>query len=492
LLKVIPTAIHNIAWHPHKGVGPPQINEEENMKVKRWRLSTAFAVLALIVSACSGSAASPTGPVAITWFVGLGTGTDAETQVPVQQAIVDEWNAAHPEIQVTLEVVPNPSAKDTLLTENAAGNPPDVVGPAGVAGSNGFYGNWLDLTDLIAESNYDLSQFPEAAVKSFNVGGQGQLGLPFATFPSMMYFVPSLFEEAGLNLPPTAYDEKYTMPDGSKVDWSWDTVREIGMLLTVDSAGKNATEAGFNPNNIVQYGYGQPWNGAPEWGSWFKAGQFLGSDGKTLSVPDGWVDAWTWTHDGIFKDHFIPSGDVIAQKEWGEGNAFPTGKIAMGMSYLWYTCCLGDVVKTDWNIAPAPSYKGTVSPDMNADTFRISKGSKHPKEAFTFMTYLLGEASARLLDIYGGMPAREADQAAFFATKDAQFTQGVHWDIAKESYNRVSSPSAEAFIPNYLKARDYIYADFTAALQKDAMMDVASYVSGTFLPALQAIADEKP
>ena len=54
------------------------------MKVKRWRLSTAFAVLALIVSACSGSAASPTGPVAITWFVGLGTGTDAETQVPVQ------------------------------------------------------------------------------------------------------------------------------------------------------------------------------------------------------------------------------------------------------------------------------------------------------------------------------------------------------------------------------------------------------------------------
>ena len=83
--------------------------------------------------------------------MGLGTGTDAETQVPVQQAVVDEWNAAHPEIQVTLEVVPNPSAKDTLLTENAAGNPPDVVGPAGVAGSNGFYGNWLDLTDLIAE-----------------------------------------------------------------------------------------------------------------------------------------------------------------------------------------------------------------------------------------------------------------------------------------------------------------------------------------------------
>ena len=61
--------------------------------------------------------------------------------------------------------------------------------------------------------------------------------------------------------------------------------------------------------------------------------------------------------------------------------------------------------------------------------------------------------------------------------------------IAKESYKRAGAYSAEAYIPNYLKARDYIYNDFSVKLQKDATMDVASYVSGTFLPALQAIAD---
>jgi len=105
------------------------------------------------------------------------------------------------------------------------------------------------------------------------------------------------------------------------------------------------------------------------------------------------------------------------------------------------------------------------------------------------MTYLLGEASAELLVIYGGMPAREADQDAFFATLDERFPQGVNWDIAKASYANASSPSAEAYIPNYLKAREYIYSDFTPRLTK-ASMNVSDYVTNTFLPALQAIADE--
>ena len=330
-------------------------------------------------------------PVEIKWFCCLGTGDNMDYQVPVEQQVVDDWNAAHPEIHVTLEVVPNVSAKDTLLTENAAGNPPDVVGPAGVAGSNGFYGQWLDLAPLIEESGYDLSQFPEAAVQAFAVGGQGQLGLPFATYPSMIYFRPSLFEEAGLAMPPTAYGEPYVMPDGSEVDWSWDTITEIGKILTVDANGNDATSADFDPENIVQYGFHQPWNGAPEWGTWFKAGQLLQPDGTTLAIPEGWTEAWQWMHDSVFVHHIQPSYDVTAAAEWGEQNAFPTGKIAMALSYTWYTCCLGDAIAGDWNIAPVPSWNGAVSPDLNADTFRISAGSKHPAEAFQFMTYLIGE-----------------------------------------------------------------------------------------------------
>ena len=109
--------------------------------------------------------------------------------------------------------------------------------------------------------------------------------------------------------------------------------------------------------------------------------------------------------------------------------------------------------------------------------------------AFKFMTYLLGEAAPQLLVIYGGMPAREADIDAFFAELDKKFPQGVNWDIAKATYADASTPSAEAYLPNYLKAREYIFSDFTKKLMKEAF-DVSSYVTNTFLPTLQAIADE--
>ena len=96
------------------------------------RLVTGLAALAMVAGALPAATVAAD-PVEIKWFCCLGTGDNMDYQVPVEQQVVDDWNAAHPEIHVTLEVVPNVSAKDTLLTENAAGNPPDVVGPAGVA-----------------------------------------------------------------------------------------------------------------------------------------------------------------------------------------------------------------------------------------------------------------------------------------------------------------------------------------------------------------------
>ena len=94
-----------------------------------------------------------------------------------------------------------------MSVEIAGGNAPDIVGPVGVSGSEAFHGQWLDLTDLIAENNYDLSQFSQGSVEFYNVGGEGQAGLPFAIYPSMLYYHRDAFDEAGLEYPPHAYGE---------------------------------------------------------------------------------------------------------------------------------------------------------------------------------------------------------------------------------------------------------------------------------------------
>src|SRR5262249_21709608 len=143
---------------------------------------------------------------------------------------------------------------DGVGTEIASGNGPDIVGPVGIGGANAFHGQWLDLGPLIQKNSYDLSGFPPDAVKTYKLD-EGQVGIPFAIYPSVVFYSKSLFEEAGLKEPPHKYGDKYTMPDGSQVDWTYDTITQIAKILTVDKNGKDATDPAFDANNIVQWGF---------------------------------------------------------------------------------------------------------------------------------------------------------------------------------------------------------------------------------------------
>ena len=84
----------------------------------------------------------------------------------------------------------------------------------------------------------------------------------------------------------------YTMPDGSTVPWDYDTVRKIAKILTVDKNGKDATEAGFDPENIVQWGFEPQRDDLRQTGAYWKAGTFVAADGKTVQIPEAWAAAW--------------------------------------------------------------------------------------------------------------------------------------------------------------------------------------------------------
>ena len=120
----------------------------------------------------------------------------------------------------------------------------------------------------------------------------------------------------------------------------------------------------------------------------------------------------------------------------------------MSENFLWTTYGVADAGE-DWDLAAIPAYGGATTSPLNADTFRILADSKHPEEAFTVLTYLLGEASDDLLAVYGGMPARTADQDAFFETLASQFPQVVDWQVAKDSVAYADNPNFEAYMPAY-------------------------------------------
>jgi multiple sugar transport system substrate-binding protein len=438
------------------------------------RLGAILAVMALTVTACGGTttpsgstgvgeSAGPTTAaseaagevVEIRWFCCLGGG-DAPEQVEVEQQVADDFNATHPGIRLTFEAVPYAAARDALATQIGSGNGPDIVGPVGIGGAEAFHGQWLDLQPLIDSTGYDMSQFPESTVSLYNVGGEGQLGIPFAVYPSALFYKAGLFEEAGLAEPPHDWNSTYTMPDGTTVPWDYDAARQLGLLLTVDENGLDATQDGFDPEKIVQWGFEPQRDDLRQVGAYWTAGSLVADDGSTVQIPESWATAWHWFYDAIWTDHFAMTGPQFQSTEINpNGYPFFTGQVAMSENYLWSTYGVADA-GDDWNLAATPSYQGQTTAAFNADTFRILKDTKHPDEAFEVLTYLLGDASGTLLETYGGMPARPTEQDAYFETISANYTQTIDWDVAKAGVNFADVPNFESFVPAYNQTLDLL------------------------------------
>ena len=402
---------------------------------------------------------APTEKVQVRWFVGLGAGSDEGTFAP-QKAVVEEYNASQDEYELLLEIVDNDVAYDTLATQIAAGNAPDIVGPIGIRGRDSFKGAWLDVQPLIDKYSYDLSDYDPALVKFYLVKEEGQLGIPFGIFPSFILYNKDLFDEAGLNYPPDAYGKKYVMPDGSEVEWNMDTLRTISMMLTFDGNGKDATDAAFDNTKIEQFGFMNQFTDPRGIGTFFGSGSLVAEDGKTAQIPDAWNAAWKWTYDGWWKDYFIPNGPYGgADFLQGPGGPFSSGNLAMIHIHTWYVApwALGEV-KFDWNLAATPSYNGKVTSKMHADTFCIPKGSKNPDAAFKVLTYMLSEeAAGKLLAIYGGMPARLSLQGDYFNTyTEANFPtkDDINWDIVKAGMAFADNPNHESWMPAFQETTD--------------------------------------
>ena len=466
------------------------------------RLGAVLVTLGLVLAACGGTTSSGSGApsgsagsgekVTIRWFCCLGTGDD-EIQQPVERQVVEDFNASHPNINLVLDIVDYDSAFDTMSVQVAGGNAPDIVGPVGVSGSEGFHGQWLDLTDLIESTGYDLSQFSQGSVEFYNVGGEGQAGLPFAIYPSMLYYHRDMFDEAGLEYPPQAYGDPYVL-DGQEVEWNMDTMWELAKRLTVDVNGNTPDDPGFDPKKVEQYGYEPTFQDLRAIGSYYGAGSLVADDETTAQLPDPWRQAWIDLYEQTFTNHTVMTEALRDAAEFGNENPFQANRAAMGLTHLWYQCCAspaddaGNPIDPDWDIAVVPSYNGTTTANFNADTFRIWKDTEHPEEAFEVLTYLLGEASQDLLGIYGGMPARIADQDAFFAGLDEKWTQGVNWQVAIDGVEFADNPNFEAWMPNYQKSFAAIVSELSV-LRTKPDLDVEAEID-KFMNKLQGIFDE--
>ena len=150
------------------------------------------------------SVPGPNGGQIIRWFVGLGAGGQPQ-QIQVQTDFVNKFNndpANKDKAYISLEIYDNKVAANILKTQIAAGNSPDIIGPVGVEGLNLFADQLVDPQPLIDSTGFDMTKFDPALVDFFKIGKGGTtIGVPFATYPSMLWYNKKLFDEAKLDYP---------------------------------------------------------------------------------------------------------------------------------------------------------------------------------------------------------------------------------------------------------------------------------------------------
>ena len=197
-------------------------------------------------------------------------------------------------------------ARDTLAVQLASGNRTDIVGPVGIGGANAFHGQWLDLQPLIDKNHYDMTQLPGEHRRA--VQRRRARARPGSRSPSTRR--RSSTRRACSRRPAspsrrTSGTAPTRCPTARPSPWDYDTVRKLAMMLTVDKNGKDATEAGFDPEQHRPVGLRaaarRPPPGAAPIGRPARSPRATArpSRSRTPGRRPG-----TAFYDGIWKDHF--------------------------------------------------------------------------------------------------------------------------------------------------------------------------------------------
>lgn len=423
----------------------------------------------MVLLACTGSGSedvpASAEPTRVEWFVGLGTGGQPE-QLAAQREVVAEFNAAHPDIELDLEVFDPDLAYDELRARMAAGEAPDLIGPIGIRGSAEFEGEFLDLAPYLNPSLLDDYDDAQLAIWEDD---DGLTALPFGVFPSMLFVNEELFARAGLPLPPRDFDEEY---EGEP--WDIDALTELAGALTLDAAGRTPDDPAFDPSRIVQWGFHHQFlEDLRSHGAFFGTGSMLDADGRAV-IPERWLAEWEWYHDAMWARHISPTGPETESPLLRETNAFATGRVAMAFSHLWYAPSLvsaNGTPLTFWNLAVPPAHDGEQIAKVHADTFRVLASTVAPDAATTVLAYLHEEAAPALLAAYGSFPARSDLRPSFLTDLDRRFGQGVVWDVVTRTLTRPDVPSHEAALPNVVRTQALL-DDFHRRLREDPQLDV--------------------
>ncbi len=306
---------------------------------------------ALLTAALIGQAAAATELRVVVPFYSKAT-------EPFFRKTVDNYQKAHPDVKINLEVVNWDNLYDKLTTDVAGGSAPDVS----IIGTR-----WL--TDFVKNDvvepldSYITPAQKSAFIPTFLRPGQlnGKIyGLPVAASARAMYYNRDILKKAGVTGAPKTWTELQTVCA---------KVIKTGAYCFGMQGKEVETDA---------YWY---------YALWSNGGEIIGKDGKSGINSAAAVKAATLYKTLIDKKYTQPG--VTGYSRENVQDLFKQGRLAFVITAPFLINQLKEQApKLSYGIAPIPAGTRTVTYGVT-DSIAVFKSSQNKKAAYDFVAYVL-------------------------------------------------------------------------------------------------------
>ena len=300
------------------------------------------------------------------------------------QAVVDTFNEANEDINVTLNLVPDYDTK--LQTSLAGGSPPDV-----------FYVDSFKLPDLVAANAIEPAEghlenaddFYSSLQDAFTI--DGTFYCPPKDFSTLgLQYNQDMFDAAGLDYP--------------TADWTWDDLRAAAEQLTDADAGV----------------YGMVIN--PDFARWIAflyqaGGSVTNEDFSAMTINSPEAQAALEFYIGMVNDGLANQPSEL-DSGWN-GEAFGKGRAAMSMEGNWIVPFLADQFPDlNYGVTQLPAGPGGEATMAFTVCYAVPAGidAARQEAAFALVNYLTGpEGMKEWTDLGLAMPTRESLREGWLA-----------------------------------------------------------------------------
>lgn len=344
------------------------------------RTSTAVAgvlALSILVAGCSGpSGDSSTVDLTFRQF-------DPANEVQGLQEAVDRWNAENPDIQVEMQTL-SPSNIQQFAREANSGSGPDIqqlgfVDVAFVADP----GILTPLDDLMQESPIEGGTEDLLATDMVELDDQ-TWALPWTADTFALVYRPDVLEEAGIDGPPT----------------TWEELASDAEQISSSSGGDTA-------------GFCFAGAGSATGAQWFAINYYIWSQGGSL-VEEGPDGSW---QPGLSEDDLTSAidyfADLFASGATPESyltvadysdpsivNALSSGSCAMSYEPPQTFRLVHDQSQGSVTTAPMPDGLTDGSTHLGGRALGINANTDHAEEAWEVVKFLAGETTFETYDQY--------------------------------------------------------------------------------------------